>query len=93
MSINQRLVKYGTAGGTDINVDHARIDHSVPVKVQLSADYILAARQPGAPTRPSMTGVAAANLDYPRTIVSGTTLSLHKAEADALVTAGKASYV
>jgi hypothetical protein len=93
MSVNQTLVKLGTAGGTDINVDHSRLEHNAPVKVQLSADYVLVARPPGVPTRPSMTGAAVGSLDYPRTISSGTRLSLVKAEADALVTAGKASYV
>jgi hypothetical protein len=78
---------------TGINVDRPHIDHSVPVKVLLSADYTTAVRQPGEPTRPGMTGAAAASLDFPRTIASGTTLSLLKAEADALVAAGKATYV
>jgi hypothetical protein len=93
MAINPTLVKYGTAGGTVINVDHSRIEHGAPVKALLSADYATVQRPPGAPSRPGMTGAAAASLDYPRTILSGTTLSLHKAEADALVAAGKASLV
>jgi hypothetical protein len=93
MALNQTLILYGTAGGAAINVNHARLDHSVPVKVQLSADYVTAVRQPGAPTRPSMTGAAVPYLDFPCTISSGTILSLLKQEADALVTAGKASYV
>jgi uncharacterized protein (DUF2345 family) len=92
MAINPKLVLHGTAGGTAINVDMARIEHGAPVKVQLSASYAMI-DGPGIPSRPSMTGAAAANLDYPRTIASGTTLSLLKGEADALVTAGKASYV
>jgi hypothetical protein len=93
MTINARNVLYGTVAGTPINVDHSRIDHSVPVNVQLSGNYVTAARAPGAPSRPSMTGAAAASLDAQRTVLSGTILSLLKAEADALVTAGKASYV
>jgi hypothetical protein len=40
-----------------------------------------------------MTGAAASSLDYPKTVASSTVLSLIKAEADALVTAGKATYV
>jgi len=92
MGINPRLVQHGTAGGTAINVDMARIEHGAPVKVQLSANYAMLSG-PGIPTRPSMTGTSAVNLDYPRTIVSGTVLTLLKGEADALVTAGKASYV
>lgn len=93
MAVNQTLTAYGSAGGSAINVDHSRLDHSVPVSVLLSANYTTSARLPGAPTRPGMTGAAAASLDFPRTIASGTTLSLLKAEADALVAAGKATYV
>jgi hypothetical protein len=92
MSDAPRVFKYGTAGGVDINVDHARIDHSVPVKVQLSVDYTTVARAPGAPTRPGLTGRDAAHLDFPRTHTSGTVLTLLKHEADALVAAGKATY-
>ena len=92
MANNPKLVSHGTVGGTAINVDMARIDHSAPVKVQLSGSYVRSVA-PGGVTAPGMTGAAAANLDYPRTINSGTILTLIKAEADALVAAGKASYV
>lgn len=92
MAINQRLVQHGTAGGTAINVDMSRIEHGAPVKVQLSASYVMLSGA-GIPSRPGMTGASAANLDYPRTIANGTTLTLLKGEADALVSAGKASYV
>jgi len=91
MAINQNLVKHGNAGGTDINVDVSRIDPSAPVKVQLSANYTTL-NPPGMPSRPSMTGCAVANLNYPRTVLSGTVLTLLKGEADALVAASKASY-
>lgn len=93
MSINQKLVQHGTisGGATPINVDMARLDHGTPVKVTLSTDYAMQ-HGPGIPFRPSFTGAAAKNLQYPRTIVSGTTVSLLKAEADALVAAGAASY-
>jgi hypothetical protein len=93
MTDSPRLFLYGVAGGVNINVDHSRIEHGAPVKVTLTANYAINARPPGAPTRPGMTGAAAASLDYPRTILSGTVLSLLKAEADALVAAGKATYV
>lgn len=92
MAINPKLVQHGTAGGTAINVDLMRIDHSVAVKVQLSANYTML-NPPGVPTRPGMTGAAAAALDYPRTVNSGTVISLLKHEADALVAASRASYV
>ena len=92
MALNPRLTSYGTAGGTAINVDHTRLEHGAAVKVLLSANYTIS-REPGAPTRPGMTGAAAASLDYPRVVTSGATLSLLAPEAAALVAAGKASYV
>lgn len=91
MANNQKLVQHGTANAAPINVDMARIEHGAPVKVTLSANYTMLSGG-GIPSRPSFTGAAAAKLDYPRTIPSGTTLSLLKGEADALVTAGVASY-
>jgi hypothetical protein len=92
MSEGPRLVNHGTAGGTVINVDVTTIEPSAAVKVQLSASYARL-HPPGVPAPPGMAGVAAAGLDYPRTIPSGTVIALFKAEAAALVTAGKASYV
>lgn len=92
MALNANNVKHGTAGGVDINVDVTRIDHSVSVRVQLSADYVTLC-PPGIPTRPEFTGAPGVRLDYPRTVVSGTTLHLLAGEAAALVAASKASYV
>jgi hypothetical protein len=93
MSSGPNLVNHGSAGGTPINVDYSnRFEHGAPVKVQLSSNYTTVCL-PGMPTRPSLTGCAVANLDYPKTILSGTVLTLLKGEADALVTAGKATYV
>jgi hypothetical protein len=92
MSDGPRLVSHGNAGGTTINVDVTSIEPSGAVKVQLSASYSRL-HPVGIPFPPSMTGAAAINLDYPRTIASGTILALFKAEAAALVAAGKASYV
>lgn len=91
MTINQKLVQHGTATGTPINVDLSRIEHGSTVKVTLTANYTILCGG-GIPTRPSFTGAAQANLESPRTIASGTALTLHKGEADALVTAGKATY-
>ena len=92
MANKAKNVAHGTVGGTTINVDMARIDHgATSVKVTLSANYTRA-RQPGTPSAPGFTGAAAALLDYPRTHASGATLTLHKAEADALVAAGAAAY-
>lgn len=88
---NPKNEQTGTAGGTAINVDISRIEPSVPVRVLLSANYTML-RMPGDPTRPGLTGCAAANLDFPKTIPSGTTIALLAGEAAALVAAGKASY-
>jgi hypothetical protein len=85
-----RPVPTGTAGGTGINVDLRPLDCSAPQTVNLSANYTIA-YPPGYPSPPSMTGCAAANLSYPRTIASGQPLTLTKAEAAALIAAGKAS--
>lgn len=92
MTINAKLVQHGTAGGTAINADVSRMEHSVSVRIQLSAAYTML-NSPGIPTRPGFTGAAAANLDYPRTVASGQIMTLLAHEAAALVAAGKASYV
>lgn len=89
---NPKLVLHGTAGGTAINVDVSRLEHAVSVKVLLNAAYAMI-NSPGIPTRPGFTGASSANLDYPRTASSGTTLTLLAGEAAALVAAGKASFV
>jgi hypothetical protein len=91
MALNQNLVQHGTAGGTAINVDVSRIESSAAVYVTLSAAYTTLC-PPGMPRRPGLTGVAVANLDYPKTIASGTRIALLAAEAAALVAAGKAAY-
>jgi hypothetical protein len=83
----------GTAGGTTaIVVDMYVLASAVPVKVHLSQSYTTA-QPPGYPSRPSMTGAAQHNVDYPQTIASGTTLALLPVEAAALVAAGAATYV
>jgi hypothetical protein len=83
----------GTAGGTTaIVVDMYVLASAVPVKVHLSQPYTTA-QPPGYPSRPSMTGAAQHNVDYPQTIASGTTLALLPVEAAALVAAGAATYV
>ena len=87
----QRLLQTGTANSTPIMVDVLYLSPAVPVKVTLTADYA-ATRPPGYPSRPSLTGVDAADLDIAKTIPSGTILTLLKPEADALVGAGAASY-
>jgi hypothetical protein len=91
MANNNKPVQHGTVGGSPINVDMARIDHGQTRRVTLSANYAMTSG-PGIPSRPSMTGCATAGLDYPRTLASGTVLTLQANEAAALVAAGAASY-
>jgi hypothetical protein len=87
-----RQVQTGTVNGTPIYVDVTTLGSAVPVKVTLTQNYVLAnPRPPGFPLRPSMTGADAADLDYPRTLNSGTVLSLLQAEATALINAGVAT--
>jgi hypothetical protein len=90
-SPNAKNVSHGTAGGSAINVDMARIDHAVTKRVTLTANYDIK-REAGTPSHPQFTGAEASKLDYPRTVTSGQTLTLSAAEADALVAAGKATY-
>lgn len=89
---NPTLVNHGIAGGVTINADVSRMDHSVAVKVLLSAPYTIQ-NSPGMPTRPGLTGASAANLDYPHVLASGTVQTFLAHEAAALVAAGKASFV
>ena len=91
MALNPSLIRHGVVAGQPLLIDVSRIDHSVIVRVRLTSAYAIE-RAPGMVSRPALTGVAAGNLDYPRTIASGTTLALFKHEADALVTAGAATY-
>ncbi len=89
MAEGSRNVAIGTIGGTPINADMRRLGHDAPVKVHLTATYV---RQPlpGQPIPPEMTGVAASR--FTNTFQSGTTIALHKPEADAIVTAGGGTY-
>lgn len=92
MTESARTAKVGTIGGTPLTVATVHLSPSTLVKVRLTATYATA-REPGYPARPDFTGCAASSLDYPRNVASGTTLTLLKPEADALVTAGGATYV
>ena len=89
MALNPRTVKHGVSNGATISPDLTRIDHSLPVKIRLKYAYTVIT-VPGAPQRPCFTG--AAQLDYPRTIAAGSTLSLYAHEALALVQANCATY-
>jgi hypothetical protein len=60
------------------------------VSVTLSADYIMENPGNGWPGRPFLWGVS--HPAFPYTILTGTTIALLQCEADALVTAGAATY-
>jgi hypothetical protein len=91
MTINAKLVAHGTVGGTPINVDLARLEHGYTQKVLLTSNYTMFSGG-GIPSRPGFTGAKASNLDFPRTIAAGTTLTLLPGEAAALVAAGAGTY-
>ena len=92
MSESPRLVQTGTVGATPIMVDVTTLGSATPVKVTLTANYVLAnPRPPGFPSRPSMTGTDTADLDFPRTLLSGAIVSFLAAEATALINAGAAT--
>jgi len=90
MAESNRNTKAGTAGGTEIDVDLLQPAHQGSRTVTLSANYTIS-YPPGYPSPPSMTGCAAANLYYPRTLTNGTQITLSTAEANALIAAGKAA--
>jgi hypothetical protein len=93
MTESARAVKHGTlSNGSTISVDlrPGAFDPAGATRVQLSLNYTRV-HVPGIPSPPSFTGSAAASLDYPRTIAAGTRLTLHKAEAAALIAAGGAT--
>ena len=91
MSESARQVQTGSVDGSAIYADVTSIGSAVPVAVTLSADYAML-DPPGFPFRASFTGARSGNLQFPRTVPSGTTLQLLKCEADALVTANAAAY-
>ena len=96
MPESPRYVTVGTinAGSTAIQADMTSLGSDVAVQVRLSTDYATVnPRPPGYPTRPSLTGVDANDLDYPKTIPSGTILGVLRCEGNALVAAGAATLV
>jgi hypothetical protein len=90
MTSNPKLVAHGSVGGVPINVDLSRVEHGFTQRVRLTANYSLFTGG-GIPTRPSFTGASQQNLEYPRTIASGTYLTLLAGEAAALIAAGAAT--
>ena len=87
-----RLLRLGTIdnGNTEIlaNIAYLGGDRA-PVSVTLTADYTLENPSAGFPVRPFLTGTYHS---FPYVVSSGSTIGLLKAEADALVTAGAATY-
>ena len=77
------------AGATEVKVDMTTLGTDVPIWVTLTTDYAML-HAPGMLARPSFTGCAAASLQYPRTLPSGTRFQVFKNEATALVAAGAA---
>jgi hypothetical protein len=90
MSEGPRLLTVGTinGGAMPIQADVRSLGSDVPVAVLLSTDYAML-DPPGFPFRTSFTG--AATPQFPKTIASGTMLSVLRAEATALVAAGAAT--
>lgn len=97
--IYARLVQLGTisSGATAIKADvsgapTAAGDAPFTARyVTLSTNYAMAGPA-DFPSRPSFTGAGAAQLQYPRTLVSGTQFQTFACEAAALVAAGAAAY-
>jgi hypothetical protein len=81
----------GTVGGNPVVVDVTFLG-VIGVRIQLTQAWTTA-REPGYPSRPSLTGTAAPGLDYPKTIPSGTVMEVMQPEAAALVSMGAAVYV
>jgi hypothetical protein len=93
MTVNARTSNYGSAGGSQINVDLAPNIGNDVRRVTLSADYTLATPEPGIPKKPVFTGAeVTAVKGAGQLIASGTTITLQAPEAAALVAAGKAVY-
>lgn len=93
MGESPRLVTVGTinGGATPIQADVTYLEPRFPVRVTLTTDYAQLCPL-GWPARPGETGVDSADLNYPRTLPSGTTMAFLKPEADAIVQAGGGSY-
>ena len=91
---NPRLITVGTinAGATPIQADVTFIDGTVPpTSVTLTTDYaMIEPVEGGYPARPFTIGRDQADIEYPRTITSGSTVALFACEADALINAGAA---
>ena len=92
MPDSPRLVQTGSCLGTPVMTDVTTLHHEQSVWVTLLEPYVTLC-PPGYPARVQFTGVAAGNLDYPRTLADESVLLLAKPEADALVNAGFAIYL
>ena len=95
MSEGPRYLTVGTVNGgsTAIRADMISLGSDTAVQVRLTTDYTTVnPRPPGYPTRPSLTGVDPNDLDFPKTIPSGTLLGVLRCEAAALVGAAAAIY-
>lgn len=95
MPEDARLVHVGTADPsgtpTPIKADVKVLGSDVAVTVTLTKDYQQIC-PPGFPFRPGQTGADKADLSYPRTLTNGLTIELLACEANALVSAGAATF-
>jgi hypothetical protein len=90
MSEGPRRITVGTIdnGATAIDADVTSLGSDVPVSVVLTTDYQMLG-PPGYPYRPSFTG--ADQPQFPRTVLSGSTIAVLQAEATALIAANAAT--
>jgi hypothetical protein len=91
MTAPSHPIVIGTVGGSPITVEtygSVRGQPETRVAVTLSANFVFAPP----PGYPALGPAGSANQSHPQTIASGTTLSLLKPEAVALVAAGAATY-
>jgi len=90
MTESARLVTVGTTNGGSTPIQADVTSLGVAVAVTLSTDYAML-DPPGYPFRASFTGSRAPDLQYPRTVVSGSTISVLRCESVALIAAGAAT--
>ncbi|MEI9987144.1 MAG: hypothetical protein WDN69_30745 [Aliidongia sp.] len=88
-------VTLGTVNGDPVivNSTYAGDQMWTPTTVTLTADYLRDQAPSGWPFPPGMTGTAAPDLEFPKTLPAGTTLAFAAIEAAALIALGAATNV
>lgn len=89
--LNYNPLTIGTVAGVPLVADLSRGIAGPVITVLMTADYSMLA-PPGWPTRPSLIGVPVVT-NRSAVVSAGSTFAFYKCEADALVTAGAATYV